>query len=302
MTTALRCRHLVAAALLVCGPTISHAASNFTLIDGEGFESPAYDTAFLGTGQLEGQFASTLGGFGSTQWVQSPLAGSGTANVTDAIAASGSQSVEVNRAANSDDRWAVPITGAPSLTRPYVCIEWDMYVEYAGTAQPFGPFFGIEAYDDDATSILRVGSFGVDATTGEILYTPRDDGILPGFLVPTPNGDTVNFNEWNSFRMILDYSTDTYHLFLNDDLLLSTAFEMDGADQFTDADIAAIAAGGDPASQAATGTAYFDNYFVFETDTFDKPVIPEPATVGLIAVAATAALARRKRRDLHYTA
>ena len=256
-------------------------ATPFNLIDGEGFEAPAYDTAFLGSGQLEGQFASTLNGFGSTQWVQSPIGGSSTAFVQSSVVASGSQAVEVNRAAGSDDRWAVPVTGAPA--EPLVCIEWDMLVEQSSTTG-FGPFFGIEAYDDDATSLLRLGSLGVDAATGEVLYTQRDDGTLPGFLIPTPGGETVDFGVWNSFRMVLDYTTDTAFLFLNDVLLLDTPFEQDGGDQFTDADIAAIAASFDTESVNATGTAYFDNYLVFETDDFSK--IPEPSTavLGLLAL------------------
>lgn len=279
--------------LRACAPVlaalaaVSAHAGSFTLVDGEGFDSADYSL-----GILEGQFASTFEGVGSAAWVQSPLGGTSTAVVQDSVVASGDQAVEVNRASGSDDRWAVPITGAPSLDMPLVCIEWDMLVESSGSTQPFGPFFGMEAYDDDATSILRVASLGVDATTGELLYTVRDDGVLPGFLVPTPGGETVNFGEWNSFRIVLDYTTDTSFLFLNDVLILDTPFEQDGADQFTDADIAAIAAGGDGASMAATGTAYFDNYLVFETDDFSK--IPEPASLAMVAAAVAAAGARRR--------
>lgn len=249
--------------------SVAAQAASFTLVDGEGFEAPEYSLAIL-----EGQFASTFNGFGSAAWVQSPVGGTSTAVVQDSVVASGSQAVQVDRAANSDDRWAVPITGAPA--ERFVCIEWDMRVEDAGSAQPFGPFFGMEAYDDDATSILRVGSLGVDASTGDVLYTLRDDGILPGFLVET--GATVDFGVWNSFRMILDYQEDTYYGYVNDILVITTPFEQDGADQFTDADMTAIAASFDPASQAAVGTAYFDNYFVFETD-MNK--IPEPTTMAL---------------------
>lgn len=244
-------------------------AGTFTLVDGEGFEAPDYNLAIL-----EGQFASTFEGVGSAAWVQSPLGGTSTAVVQDSVVASGSQAIQVDRDANSDDRWAVPITGAPSLDTPLVCIEWDMLVEQATGSQPFGPFFGIEAYDDDATSILRVGSLGVDAQTGDVLITDRPSGLVE-------TGASVSLGVWNSFRMVLDYSTDTYYSFVNDVLIATEGFESLGADQFTDADIAAIAAGGDAASQAATGTAYFDNYLVFETDDFSK--IPEPISLSLVA-------------------
>lgn len=262
--------------------SVAASAASFTLIDGEGFEAPDYSTTFVGTGQLEGQFASTLGGFGSTQWVQSPLAGTSTAVVQSTVVASGSQAVQVDRAANSDDRWAVPITGAPA--EPLVCIEWDMYVEQSSTTG-FGPFFGIEAYDDDATSLLRVGMLGVDAATGDVLVSNLADGLIE-------TGVVVGFDAWNSFRMVLDYTTDTYYSYVNNSLIYVTGFESLGADQFTDADIAAIAASGDPDSQAATGTAYFDNYFVIETDDFSK--IPEPSSL-VIGVLALMGLTARPR-------
>lgn len=255
-------------------------AGNFTLIDGEGFEAPDYSLAIL-----EGQFASTFEGVGSAAWVQSTVGGTGTAVVQDTIVASGSQAVRVDRDANSDDRWAVPITGAPSVDTPLICIEWDMLVEQATGTQPFGPFFGIEAYDDDATSILRVGSLGVDASTGDVLLTDRPTGLVE-------SGFSVNLGEWNSFRMVLDYSTDRYFSFVNDSLIAVLDFESLGADQFTDADIAALAASGDALSQAATGTAYFDNYLVFETDDFTK--IPEPATLALLGLGVAAAAVRSR--------
>lgn len=275
-----------AAALCILAAGAAAQAASFTLVDGEGFESPEYAQALL-----EGQFASTFEGNGSAAWVQSPLGGTGVATVQDSVVASGSQAVQVDRAANSDDRWAVPIAGAPSANMPIVCIEWDMLVEASPTTQDFGPFFGIEAYDDDATTLLRVGSWGVDATTGDVLYTLRDDGIQAGFLVES--GASVTLGDWNSYRMVLDYTSDTAYMFLNDVMILDTPFEQDGADQFTDADIAAIAASGDVDSLAATGTAYIDNYVVFETDDFSK--IPEPAAAVLVVFAGFSGFASRRR-------
>lgn len=264
-------------AAIACLAAASSYASTFTVADSEGFET--YTTT-----AIEGQFAKTDGGFGLQQWVQSPLAGTGTAVVQTSVVASGSQALEVNRAANSDDRWAVPVVGYPA--ERYICIEWDMLVEQT-VSNAFGPFFGIEAYDDDATSIIRMGMLGVDASTGEVLYGDSAVG-----LIPTPGGETVAFDEWYSYRMILDFATDTYYGFVDDALVVTTAFEFPGADQFTDADIAALAASGDPTSLALTGTAYFDNYLVIETDAFDK--IPEPASALLAGLALAAVVARRR--------
>ena len=251
-------------------------AASFTVADAEGFDSANYSL-----GILEGQFGSTNGGFGSTPWVQSPIGGTSTAVVQDSVVASGDQAVRVDRAANSDDRWALPVTGFPA--ERYICIDWDMMVLQSSTTG-FGPFFGIEAYDDDATSILRIGSLGVDAATSDVLVTDAAVGLIE-------TGVTVNFGEWYSYRMILDYDTDTYFAFVDGALVYEGDFEFPGIDQFTDADIAAIAASFDPASQAATGTAYFDNYFVFETD-LNK--IPEPAAFAL-AMVAFAGLAAGRR-------
>jgi hypothetical protein len=253
------------------------SAATFTVIDGEGFEAPDYTTTFNGTGQLEGQFASTDGGFGSTQWKQSPAGGTGTATVQTAVVASGSQAVRVDRASGSDDRWAVPVTGYPA--ERYVCIDWDMFVEET-VSTAFGPFFGIEAYDDDATSLLRIGMLGVDASTGEVLYGDAVDA-----LQPTPGGETVAFGQWNNFHIQIDFLTQTYSGYVNGAMVVNTAFEFPGAAQFTDADIAALAASGDAISQSLTGTAYFDNYFVVESSTPCYP-IPEPSTLagGLVAL------------------
>lgn len=257
-------------------------AGTFTLVDGEGYEAPDYSL-----GILEGQFASTFEGIGSAAWVQSPLGGTSTAVVQDTIVASGTQAVQVDRDANSDDRWAVPITGAPSLDMPLICIEWDMLVEQATGSHPYGPFFGVEAYDDDATSILRIGSLGVDAQTGDVLLTDRPSGLVE-------TGTVVTLGDWHSYRMVLDFTTDIYYSFVNDVLIATEDFESLGADQFTDADIAALAASGDAASQAATGTAYFDNYMVFETDEFSK--IPEPVSLALVALGLGLAASRSRIR------
>lgn len=274
-------------AVMALGIAATASAGSFTIIDGEGFESPAYDTTFLGSGQLEGQFASTNEGFGSEQWVQSPVGGTSTAVVQDSVFNTGSQAVRVDRASGSDDRWAVEVSGFPAPERPLVCIEWDMRVEEA-TATPdgsFGPFFGIESYDNEV-SLLRLGTLGVDAATGDVLGIDRAAGFFE-------TGATVAFGEWNSFRIVLDYRDDTYYGFLNNSLLFQTDFEFVGGDQFSEADIAAIGAGGDPGSIAAVGTAYFDNYNVFETDDFSK--IPEPASAMLLALTTSFGLMARRR-------
>ncbi len=225
----------------------------FEILDGEGFEPPAY-----AGGSLEGQLASTDGGSNSSPWQQSPLAGSSTALVQSSVVRSGTQAVRVDRAANSDDRWAVPVAGYPG--RQFVVVEWDMRVDPSTGPANFGPFLGVEAYDSGDLGILRSGSFGVDAKTGDLLYTDRASGLVEA------SGIDVPFGSWNRFQIQLDFINGTYSGLFNGTHAFTTDFETAGVAGFSDADIAAIAAGGDPDSQAATGTAYLDNLRVFESD------------------------------------
>lgn len=274
---------------------IAQAAS--TIVDSHGFESPWFDTTFgpggpgTGAGQIEGQTPSTFNG----TWLRTKGIGLSTANVQNSVVKTGSQALKVDRAANSDDRWAVPVDGYPGLNQRYICIDWDMRVQQTvGPTGTFGPFFGVEAYDDNASTLGLLGSLGVDASTGDVLYQIQDSGFL------TETGTTVAFGAWNNFHIQLDYLTHTYKFGMNGVVLGSTGFVdhnniPGGLDEFTDADIAALAAAGDAASLALGGTAYFDNFKVIESATPCFPEIPEP-TAGLLAMLGATALGVVRRR------
>jgi hypothetical protein len=173
------------------------------------------------------------------------------------VANSGSQAVTVTKAAaaNTDRRWAVPVSGYPS--QRYIIVDWDMRVAQAGVSSGFGPFFGVEAYDADVAPYL-LGSFGVDASTGDVLYQVQDSGVL------TETGTLVNFYQWYHYRVVLDFATDTYRAFLNGSLLATTGFvdRSFGLDNFTDADISTFAAAEDPVSQSLSSSAVFDNFLI----------------------------------------
>ena len=225
------------------------------IVDGNGFEAPDFST-----GQLEGQ----------NNWLRMSGAALGAANVQTATVYSGDQAVQVDRAANSDDRWADPVVGWPSL--PIVLIDWDMRVEETLGGAAYGPFFGVEAYAD-AGGLSLLGSLGVDATTSDVLYQAQGTGFL------TETGATVTFGEWNHYQIVLDYAADQYTVKLNGTPLATDGFvDAISGDVFSDADISAIAAAGDPVSQALTGTAYYDNFFVQQ--------VPEPGSF-LLALGAT---------------
>ena len=133
-----------------------------------------------------------------------------------------------------------------------------------GPSGTFGPLFGVEAYDGSDTVGL-LGLLGVDASNGEILYVQQDTGEL---IVPGP---TVAFGTWHNYAIELDFLSHQYRVFA-DGVLLGTEGFVDqnivagGLDHFTDADISAIAAAGDLASQSLPGTAFFDNFTVVDSN------------------------------------
>lgn len=288
----MRLGYLVFCALAVMWASVHNVyADDDDIVNSMGFEAPSFTTTFNGTGQLEGQINPVGEGqvISPGQWLRTKGVGLSTATVQSTMFApgGGNQAVQVNRAANSDDRWAVPVNALgypdypnpapPEPAQPCICITWDMKVmQTNGAANTFGPFFGVEAYDDDGNPVGLLGSLGVDATTGDVLYQAAGSGFY------TETGATVNFGDWNRFQIKLDYSTHQYTIFKNF-VNLGTFGYVDqnnipgGLDQFSDADIATVAAAGDPASLALTGTAYFDNFLVRE-----GACIPEPSMIVLV--------------------
>lgn len=307
-SSALRPRGVAASLAIVCSLVLganSASATDADIVNAGGFESPAFSTSFLGTGQLEGQVNPV--GFGQVispgQWLRTQGSSSNTAVIQSSVVGSGSQALQVNRTGNFDTRWAVPVNnqGYPDFPnpapgeplQPNICISWSMRVEQTvGAANTFGPFFGVEAYDDDGNPVSLIGSLGVDSSTGDVLYQAAGTGFL------TETGSVVNFGAWNDFSIDLDYSTKTYTYLLNGVVLGSEGFVdeatvVGGLNEFSDADIATFAAAGDPGSLALTGTAYFDNFVVREGE-----CIPEPTglVLGMLGIGSAVA-ARRGRRS-----
>ncbi|MFO0789330.1 MAG: PEP-CTERM sorting domain-containing protein [Pirellulales bacterium] len=229
-------------AILAIGCTVAFAGSDSTHAAGTilstGFEPP------MVTGQLQGQQGWAVAGGGTS-----------TAIVENSVVHSGTQALQVTKTAapNNDRRWAVPQNGYP--TERFVVVDWDMRVAPSLSAA-FGPFFGMEGYDADLSPYV-LGSLGVDAATGNVLYQEQGTGTLL-------EGPIVSFNQWHHFRLVFDFLTDTYRGFVNGTQVANTGF-VDGAfhlDNFTDADISTFAAAGDPVSQSAGSTAWFDNLVV----------------------------------------
>jgi len=230
---------------LIAASIAGTASAVGPIVDTNGFEGFAL-------GPLEGQQG----------WVSSGAA-VGSATIQSSVVQSGSKAVAVARGPNVDRRWAKPVTGFP--TQRFVVINWDMRVAPTGATGVFGPFFGVETYDAiPATPPLKVlGSLGVDATTGDVLYQP------PGGAL-TDTGVLAAFNAWHSFRIVLDFAGHNYSVFFNGAKLNASPIGFvdhtiaNPLNDFSDADIAALGAGGDPGSMAQTGNAYFDNFVVFD--------------------------------------
>jgi hypothetical protein len=242
------------------------------IYDSGGFESFTNNADLTGQDPVNGP------------WLKSGT-NTSTATVQSAVAL-GNQAVQMNRAANvnGDARWAVVKPQANQFTP--IAIDWDMNVSHSNLpAGSFGPFFGAEGYDsldNGGAGPLLAGSFGVDANTGELLYQQTGTG----FLVAVPNV-TVPFGQWNHYRLLLDYSNLTYSIYFNGVKEATEPFVDPNINDFTDAPISTLAAGGDAASLAAAGTAYFDNYVISN--------VPEPTIAGA-ALMFVAVLGRRSRK------
>lgn len=241
------------------------------MYDSLGFENPPYSA-----GNLEGQEG----------W-QGTAGNLGTAEVQTSVVAGGSQAVQVNRVAGGDDRWG-QILGSPLVpSEQFICITWDMLVEQTVSAD-FGPFFGVEVFDDSIGPVLRLAMLGVDATTGDVLYGDSVTGL-------SESGSLVNFDEWNTFGMDLNFTDETYSISLNGSELLTTGFEFPGAAGITDVDLAALAAsltGGN-----LTGTAFFDNLVIVETASKGAEPVPDGgATFALLGLGLAGVVVMKRRK------
>ena len=238
------------------------------IYDSGGFEAPRFTP-----GELSGQDI-VFGG-----WARD---GIGTATVQSATVRDGAQAVQLNRpaSASGDTRYGVLKLVNPIPPLDTIRVSWDMNVtQTQGNGVTFGPFFGVEGYDA-FTDIKLIGSLGVDSTTGDVLIQQTGTGA---FVETTAD---VAFGQWNRFVLEMDYGTDTYTAYVNGVAVGSQPFVDDGVVAFTDAPLAALAAGGSPADLAAAGTAFYDNYTI--------EIVPEPSTVAIIGLASLAVLRRRR--------
>jgi hypothetical protein len=218
---------------------VSIQSEGAVVISSGGFEPNAYQT-----GPLEGQESWFNSGSGGT-----------TALVQTEVVKSGAQAVKLTRASNSNRYFGRFVNSPP--TGRYVSVDWDMRFEATGATSTFGPFFGVQSFFETTGAVGFVAGFGVDATTGELLYQLGGSGE---FAV----GPAVAADTWAHYRIEFDFGTDTYKSFYNGQLIATTGF-VDAylnIDRLTDIDMVAVPAAGDAAAAMQTGVAYFDNFVV----------------------------------------
>jgi hypothetical protein len=233
-----------------------------------GFEPPRF-----APGALAGQDVTGV-------WLKD--SGAGTAVVQTAVRQSGTQAVQFTRPANvnGDTRYGVSRPLVPTGALQIVRVNFDMNVTQTTLPTvPFGPFFGVEGYDAFNDDPKLIGSVGVDATTGDILY---QDGF-DGFLVET--GVKAPFGQWNRYTLEIDYQSDEYRVIYNGTEIASSTFVDPGITGFTDAPLAALAATFESLG-TASGTAYFDNYSI--------EIVPEPSALAVVGLGALGLLRRRR--------
>lgn len=222
------------------------AGAATVIIDSEGFEPPRFSP-----GDLEGQDGwLTAGGAGSAS----------TAEVQSSDVLAGSNALRVERAANSNTYWGKTVSLPP--TGRFTTIDWAMKVQPVANPSGFGPFLGVVAFDDTGgrnSPPQFVASLGVDGSTGDILIQQGGTGTF------IETGATVSWGAWVRYRIELDFLLDTYTAFADDLLVGQTAFVDDNRreiDLITDVNVAAIEAGADLGSQAASTFAVIDNFVV----------------------------------------
>lgn len=224
------------------------SAAATTVVSSEGFESPAFQP-----GDLSGQAGWLVVHAGQTTT---------TAQVQDQVVNSGTQALRLDRVGNSDGFFLnFGAGGAPGgpyapLSGRYVTIDWDMRYD-AVTSAAFGPFFGVQVFDESSGTPRQVATLGVDVASNEFLYQLGNDGAFTGFAAAAPD-------EWTRYRMDLDFQEGAYSVFINGEFFESTPFVSPGGGitRWTDINLVGIAAGADAGSQALSGTAYVDNLLV----------------------------------------
>jgi len=178
--------------------------------------------------------------------------------------------------ANFTDVWTVAsgVTPAQTALEPLVTIQWDMMRGPITGSQSPTALWGIDIYDSGASNIAAsIGAY--------------DDDLGPAIAATDAGGNFVFLGDgsargtWDSYSVTINYLTRKYTVSLNGVQLGAAQSLYFGANNgINDVDFLALTRGKD--------SAYFDNLSVTTS------AVPEPAAIGIVALAGIGLL--RKRR------
>jgi hypothetical protein len=98
----------------------------------------------------------------------------------------------------------------------------------------------------------------VDAATGDVLYQQAGTGYL------LETGTVLARGTYHHYRLSIDFAQKTYSVLVDGNLVRTEGFVDTTATRLTDAPVATLAATAD-STATATGTAFFDNYRIVQT-------------------------------------
>ena len=217
---------------------------------------------FAGFEASEGYVLGDL--FGQNGWTDT----GDVANVTSALAATGTRSVSIDSSPVASSSWWWPSVNynTATATNKTVVASIDMYLKTGGTKSAN---WGLDCYDG-AGSFGRVTAMWVNSG-GLVNYWDGTTSVV--------SSTSVAYDAWNNLKITMDYVTKKASFALNGTTIASGVnFSAGVSNIFGDSDMNLQGAGFD--------TTFFDNYKV--------EAVPAPSALALIGLGGLVAGRRRR--------
>jgi hypothetical protein len=166
------------------------------------------------------------------------------------------------------------------------------------TAANNGPFFGINLVGNNGAS--EIGLFGVDATTGDLVYSPGGSGTLTFFRQPGSTPAQVNGEGSDPYELTATFAPDgtiVLNAYLLDDAdptspIFTFTSDATGVTSF---DYTYLWSSG--LTKDTAGSGYFDNLSV-DSSFAPTSSVPEPTGLAVIGVCGVLLTSRRRMRGI----